>query len=356
MVSALRLAVSDDTAPVSLALHDRIVVTVHGELRLDVQRSSCSGGCQRERVRFRCPGDSVIDSIRSLAPAPGGSLLRPSALLLVVSCALGCGPAALPPADRPTTRASEWPAYGGDAGGQRHAALPGLTRERVAALAPAWTYRHGDVSDGTGDVRSTSAFQATPILVDDTLFLCTPFNRVIALDPATGAERWVFDPGIDLAGRYANQLVCRGVATWRDDAAAPGSVCARAIFTATNDARLFALDARTGRPCTGFANGRPIDLNEGPGEQEWRGEYQVTSPPAIVGDLVVVGSAVGDNVRIDAPSGVVRAFDARTGALRWAFDLAPPGFDRETGLQSAASCSFRPGTRRPTTTTASAAR
>jgi quinoprotein glucose dehydrogenase len=248
--------------------------------------------------------------------------------------AAGCSPTVLPVSESPVIKVSEWPAYGGDQGGQRYADLEVIQPENVASLGVAWSYRHGDVADGEGEVRSETAFELTPILVDGTLYLCTPFNRVIALDPATGAERWTHDPKIDLTGRYANQLICRGVAAWKDSSAQGAEACGRTIFTATNDARLIALDASTGEPCPGFGTAGEVDLNPGTGEQNWKGEYQVTSAPAVVGDVVVVGSAVSDNARIDAPSGVVRGFDARSGALRWAWDLAPPGFDYENGLVS----------------------
>jgi len=251
-------------------------------------------------------------------------------------CLAGCSDSALPPPATPARSVTDWPAYGGDPGGQRHSDLSAITPANVGLLAHAWTHRHGDVSDGRGEVRTTTAFQATPILLDGTLFFCTPFNRVFALDAATGEERWVFDPGIDLRGRYANQLVCRGVSSWLDPEAGAAGACRRTIFMGTNDARLIALDASTGRPCPGFGDGGEVDLNAGPGPQEWKGEYQVTSPPAVIDGLVVVGSAISDNARIDAPSGVVRAFDARTGTLRWAWDLAPPGFDYAAGLTSEA--------------------
>jgi quinoprotein glucose dehydrogenase len=241
-----------------------------------------------------------------------------------------CSAPELDPPSAPVASITSWPAYGGEPSGQRHADGLTIGPETVGRLVPAWTYRHGDVSDGTGDVQSTTADEHTPILVDGTLYLCTPFNRVIALDPVTGEERWAFDPEIDLSGRFANQLICRGVAAWRDASAATDAACARTIFAATNDAHLWALDAADGTPCPAFGAGGAIDLNPGVGEQRWYGEYQVTSPPAVVGDLVVVGSAVSDNNRTTAPSGVVRAFDARTGAPAWAWDLAPPGFDRET--------------------------
>jgi quinoprotein glucose dehydrogenase len=212
----------------------------------------------------------------------------------------------------------------------RYAPVEQITRHNVSDLEVAWTYHTGDVSDGTGEVASTSAFENTPILVDGMLVLCTPFNRVIALDPATGAEHWSYDPEIDLSGRYANQLICRGISSWRDSSRDPAATCARRIFMGTNDAFLIALDAASGRPCEDFAVGGRFDLNPGAGPQKWKGEYQVTSPPEVVGDVVVVGSAVSDNARTDAPSGVIRGFDARTGVQRWAWDLAPPDYDHTT--------------------------
>ncbi len=220
--------------------------------------------------------------------------------------------------------AEDWPSYGGDPGGQRYSTLREITPRNVSRLEVAWTHHSGDVADGSAPYHTTSAYELTPILADGTLYACTPFNRVLAIDPATGAERWSFDPEIDRTARWANQLVCRGVAYWRDPQAASGSLCAARVLTATADARLLALDAKSGRPCPGFGENGRVDLNPGVGAQRWRGEYQVTSPPAVVGDLVVVGAAVADNQRTDAPSGVVRGFDARSGALRWAWDLAPP--------------------------------
>ncbi|MBI1319361.1 MAG: PQQ-binding-like beta-propeller repeat protein [Candidatus Hydrogenedens sp.] len=234
-----------------------------------------------------------------------------------------------------------WPAYGGDDGGSRYAALTQIDKNNVRYLKPAWEYHTGDVSDGEGDIPSTTAFEATPILADGRLYFPTPFNRVIALDPETGKELWKFDPKTDLKGHYANQLISRGVTYWETgDAALPSP---KRIFTATNDGRLFALDATTGEPCTAFAKDGMFDLNEGVGEQRYVGEYQVTSPPVIAGDTVVVGSAVVDNQRVDIPSGVVRAFDARTGALRWSWDLAPPP-DKRTAELAVSDAGYALGT------------
>ena len=262
-------------------------------------------------------------------------LLRRLAAPGIACAVLSCSSSGVgrPPVRGPRVT-SEWPAYGANPGGSRYAPLTQISPENVAALEEAWTYHTGDVSDGTGDIPTVTAFEATPILANGRLVFCTPFNRVIALDPLTGAEEWVFDPGIDLQGRYENQLVCRGVSAWADRGTAEGAPCRERIFTATNDARLFAIDARTGERCRDFGSSGEVDLNPAAGEQWWKGEYQVTSPPAIIRDLVVVGSAIADNQRLDAPSGVVRAFDARSGTLRWAWDLAPPNFDYGNGLVS----------------------
>jgi quinoprotein glucose dehydrogenase len=154
------------------------------------------------------------------------------------------------------------------------------------------------------------------------MYLPTPFNRVIALDPATGRQKWAFDPGIDRNAPGGDGFVCRGVSTWLDPQRAEGQPCRRRIFVATLDARLIALDAATGSPCADFGSGGQIRLGDNIGE-EYRGEYHMTSPPVIVRDNVVVGSAMDDNVRVDMPSGVVRAFNARTGAQVWSWDPIP---------------------------------
>jgi quinoprotein glucose dehydrogenase len=237
--------------------------------------------------------------------------------LLLASAALACAPAieVVPAAD------VGWPAYGGDAGGMRYSEAQQITPENVHALEVAWTVHTGDQGGEQPPFQATSAFQNTPTLYDGTLYICTVFNRVLAVDPESGAERWSFDPGIDIHGNYSNQLTCRGVAHWES---AGDGACARRIFTNTVDARLFAIDASTGERCEDFGDDGEIVLEEGVGETRWAGEYSLTSAPVVAGDLVIVGGAVGDNARINAPSGVVRAFDARSGALRWAWDLAPP--------------------------------
>lgn len=214
-----------------------------------------------------------------------------------------------------------WPHYGADTHGTRHSVADQITPENVAALEVAWTYHTGDVDDGAETLLGTT-FQNTPIVVGDTMYLCTPRNRVVALDAETGAERWTFDAEPDTTGAFL--VVCRGVSYWRDPDAASGGVCAERIFMGTIDARMLALDAKTGRSCADFGDAGAIDLSDGIGNR-MPGEYGVTSPPLVMNDLLVTGALVLDNIRIDAPGGVVRAYDTRTGALRWSWDPLPPG-------------------------------
>lgn len=219
------------------------------------------------------------------------------------------------------TAGTGWPHYGGDAGGRRYSAAAQITPENVSRLEVAWTYRTGDM-DAKPEAMRRSAFEGTPILVENLLIFCTPFNEVIALDPGTGKERWRYDPKINLEQRPANHFVCRGVSHWRDPQAAAGTACAARIFMGTNDARLIAVDAGTGRPCTDFGTEGDVRIDPGMALL-WPGEYQITSPPAVIGNTVVVGSSISDNARLEAPFGTVRAYDARTGALRWTFDPIP---------------------------------
>jgi quinoprotein glucose dehydrogenase len=217
---------------------------------------------------------------------------------------------------------ADWPFYGGDAGGSRYSPLTQINKSNVTELKVAWEYHTGDISDGS-DNRRKSEFETTPIVADGTMYLSTPFNRVVALDPETGREKWSFDPKIDLHAGYSEGLVNRGVTLWIDAARGEGDACHRRIFLATIDARLFALDAASGRACADFGAAGQIDLTRGIANITRRGEYEETSAPAIAGDLVIVGSSIADNDRVDSPSGVVRAFDARTGSLRWSWNPIP---------------------------------
>ncbi len=215
---------------------------------------------------------------------------------------------------------TEWPNYGNDTGGMRYSTLSQINRDNVSTLKVAWTFHTGDVSDGRGDSRR-SGFEATPILVDGTLYLTTPFNRIIALDPETGKQRWAYDPKIDRTLDYGDGLVNRGVSSWLDSSRPSNQPCHRRIYEATQDAHLVSVDAATGKPCSDFGDSGQVNLRNVPGYRD--GWYHMTSPPAVIDDLVVVGSAINDNQRTAMPAGVVRAFDARSGLLRWSWDPIP---------------------------------
>src|SRR5215831_3663254 len=188
----------------------------------------------------------------------------------------------------------------------------------VRALKIAWTYSTGDVAS-KGRALRDAAFEDTPILAGGRLYVCSPFNEVSAVDPGTGRQLWRFDPKIDTRVDYPNSFACRGVAYWRDPAAPPSAECSERIYMNSNDRRLFALDARTGALCPGFGRSGVVDVAAGV-QLHRNGEMQITSPPVVAGEVVVVGSSLDDNQRVDEVSGAVRAFDLRSGALRWTFD------------------------------------
>ncbi|MGH8251696.1 MAG: pyrroloquinoline quinone-dependent dehydrogenase [Steroidobacteraceae bacterium] len=228
--------------------------------------------------------------------------------------------AAIPSAAIPQATADDWPAYGRDPGGARYSPLADIDRTNVKTLELTWTFHTGHLGIETG---SDPRFETTPIVVDGSLYLTTPLGELIALDPETGQERWRFDPESRRKAHYGD-FANRGVSTWLDSSAAAGSPCRRRIFLATIDARLFAVDGATGKACRDFGAKGLIDLRKGlrhaPAEFP---AYQVTSPPLVIGDLVVTGSAIADNAWIAPASGEVRAFDARSGALRWRWDPIP---------------------------------
>lgn len=208
----------------------------------------------------------------------------------------------------------EWSWYGGDSGGTRYAPLSQIDRRNVQRLQLAWTYRTGELGIGLAS-RDTLGFASTPILVRGVLYLSTPTNIVIALDAATGRERWRFDPKVPRTARYP-EAISRGVTSWADDEAAPGSACAHRIFIGTLDARLLAIDGATGRSCESFGVAGAVDLAAGVATSA-RGAYSITSPPAVYRDMIVVGSSGGADATFRGR--VLRAFDARSGMLRWSW-------------------------------------
>jgi quinoprotein glucose dehydrogenase len=250
--------------------------------------------------------------------------MRPR-FLAFVSLALAGMPAAAAPADAPPPAASDWPAYGGDAGGSRYSTLTQITPANVGRLRAAWTFRTGELGQGVRDWER-SAFEATPILYDDTLYLTTPGTDVVAVRAATGALRWRHDSASRKDLHYSDG-VSRGVSLWVDAGGSAADPCHARIFAPTLDGRLLALDAASGAPCAGFGSGGAVNLLEGVRSQfregdAWR-NYLVTSPPAVIDDRIVVGSSIGDNRAVVEELGIVRAYDARSGVLAWSWDPIP---------------------------------
>jgi quinoprotein glucose dehydrogenase len=213
--------------------------------------------------------------------------------------------------------AQGWPVYGGEPGGGRYSAAGQVTAANVARLGTTWTFRTGELGEGLAR-RDKLTFEATPILVGRTLYFNTATAIVFAVDAASGELRWRYDARINRGTRFS-EMAARGVAARTEAGAGP---CATTIYAGTIDARLVALDAAHGQPCEAFGTHGVVDLSRGVRLRD-RGEYLVTSPPTVVGDVVVVGSAIGDNRGTSLELGVVRGFDARTGALRWAWDPIP---------------------------------
>lgn len=195
-----------------------------------------------------------------------------------------------------------WAYYGQDAGGNRYSALKQINDRNVAQLKPAWTFRTGELEQYKNTYAlEKAAFECTPILIGRTLYVSTPSDRVIAVDAATGQQRWVYDPHVDLD---QSEVSSRGVSYWKGGR----------VFIGTIDGRLIALDTATGQPVREFGEEGTVEIGRGVSE---------TSPPVVVNDMVIVGSSMGDNQRFDYPQGVVRAFDARSGKLIWSWDPIP---------------------------------
>ncbi len=264
----------------------------------------------------------------------------------------------LPPAQAaaasvPAASGDDWVAYGGTGYGQRYSSLTDITPETVGRLKPAWIFHTGD-RKRPGDPHEAT-FEVTPLKVGSMLYLCTSHDHVIALDAATGQERWRFDPKITV-GHTSQHLTCRGLAYHDENnaavfvaqpvatnpeinAVAPAAhsgnagetavastataACARRIILPTIDARLFALDAATGQLCAGFGEGGVVQLSANMSNLK-PGNYMLTSPPVVTRDLIIVGSAINDNESVNNPSGVIRAYDVQTGRLSWNWDLGNP--------------------------------
>ena len=225
-----------------------------------------------------------------------------------------------------TSLASDWPLPGGAAGGGHFSDARQITPSNVNDLEVAWTHRSGDFAKGTNLLKGfasgeplQSSWQATPILIDDKLVICTPFNRIIAVNAQSGQELWRYMPDLDVATIATPR--CRGVTQWRDQRQDPTSDCATVVIAPLADGRLIGLDANSGLRCN-FGTAQEIDLRTGLGISR-PSDFMANTPPAIFENLLITGASISDNVSTDVPSGVVRAYDLITGELAWAWEPLP---------------------------------
>jgi quinoprotein glucose dehydrogenase len=224
---------------------------------------------------------------------------------------------------------SGWSAYGGDAGGTRYSSLTQINESNVHTLKPAWTFRTGELETykGTKAIEK-AAFEATPIIIDNTLYFSTPSCRVFALDPSTGKQKWMYDPELNLKNFYS-EITTRGVSSWPSSTNKNKKV-KRRIFIGALDGRLIALDAATGKPVNTFGKNGVVDLREGLGD-----DVSITSPPAVIGNIVIAGSSMADNYKSVFARGVVRAYDAITGKEIWRWDPLVSDTARKSGAANA---------------------
>lgn len=223
--------------------------------------------------------------------------------------------------------AADWTAYGGSGYGDRYSALTQITPRNVKSLKLAWQFETGDKKGPNDPVEFTN--EVTPLKVGNLLYTCSPHQIVFALDAATGKLRWKFDPHI-VHNTGFQHMTCRGVsyhrtppgATTMDGAPAPAD-CPTRIFLPTDDGRMFALDAETGKPCQSFGDHGVLDLKRGSAVKT-PGFYEGTSPPVATEKVLIVGGSVIDNWGTKVPSGVIRGFDVYTGKLLWVFDAGNP--------------------------------
>jgi quinoprotein glucose dehydrogenase len=213
-----------------------------------------------------------------------------------------------------------WVHYGGSERGLQYSSLSRINKENVQDLEVAWTYRTGELGEGA---LSGYAFQTNPILVENKLYVSTGSAIVIALDPASGRELWRYDPKLDRS-RGTSEVANRGVSSWIDPDRKPGDACRHRIFIGTLDARMISLDGETGEPCADFGEDGAIRLDKDVRLIVSKSvNYAITSPPVIVGDTLVTGSAIGDNAAVEMEFGIVRGIDARSGEIRWKWDPIP---------------------------------
>ncbi len=210
--------------------------------------------------------------------------------------------------------AVDWDSYGGE-GGRQYTELSQINPENTQNLVAAWTFRSGDLNQGFA--RKGFSFQSTPIFWEGALYFSTSSNWVLAINAKTGEEIWRFDPALPKEASYS-ESASRGVSIWHGESES----CPDRIFIGTLIGTVYALDAKTGEPCADFADEGMADMSTGVGSNSI-GQYGITSPPAVLGDQLIVGSAIGDNRAVELERGIVRSLDVRSGSINWTWDPIP---------------------------------
>jgi len=252
---------------------------------------------------------------------------------------------ASPPANShapdPWMKPDLWATFNGDLMAQKYATADQITPDNVKNLQKAWEFHTGDVSDGSGN-KPMSVWSATPLFVNDTLYIGTPFYRIIALDPGTGKQKWAFDPHAVLKALTQPDLKNRGVAYWQADNPQKGAACQKIVYIGTMDAKLYGVDADTGKPCASFGKNGMVDINQwNTINNKW--PLSLLQPPTVYHDTLFLGWAGRDWTDQTDPPGTVFALDARTGKLKWTFDALPKEAIPTTGTANVwASMSIDP--------------
>jgi quinoprotein glucose dehydrogenase len=236
-----------------------------------------------------------------------------------------------------------WATFNGDLEAQKFSTASQLTPDNVKNLRKAWEYHTGDVSDGRGD-KPMTVWSATPLFVNDTLYLGTPFYRIIALDPGTGQQKWAFDPHAVLKALTQPDLKNRGVAYWQTENPQADVACQKMVYIGTMDAKLYGVDADTGKACPDFGQHGMVDVNQWNSvNAKW--PLSLLQPPTVYHDTLYLGWAGKDWADEQAPPGTVFALDARTGKLKWTFHALPPEAAQHSGTSNVwASMSLDPKT------------
>lgn len=222
-----------------------------------------------------------------------------------------------------------WDSFHGQLNAQKYSPLKQITTENVSKLKKIWEFHTGDVSDGKGDTPAT-VWSATPIFANETIYVGTPFDRLIALDPGTGKEKWHYDTKSPRKALTQPVLKNRGVSYWQSKNPVAGEACQKIVYMGTVDAKLWALDADSGKPCENFANKGVLDIDQ------WNtvnAKYplSILQPPTVVGDHLMIGWAGKDWAYAEAPPGTVFTVNAQTGKLEWTFEAIPENVRARTG-------------------------